>query len=119
MNPALDVGSTIDAGSILCGVPCSMPWPPGLVGALAPTDTAGFPDTYVIPGRIRLGVAPAGTPEPSVTYTTTGSLNAGATGFTGSLSAPSGAGAYTLWVKSCGGLQSSQTCVIGSSDFTI
>lgn len=119
MKPQLDVGSTIDAGSILCGVPCSMPWPPRLVGALTPTDTAGFPDTYVIPGTIRLGVAPAGTPEGAVTYTATGSLNSQANGFTGSLAAPSAPGTYTVFVKTCGGLQSSQTCVVGSGDFTV
>lgn len=119
MKPQVDFGSTIEAGGILCNVPCSMAWPPGLVGSLAPTDTGAFPDTYVIPGEIRLGVAPVGTPEPAVSYTATGSLNSSATGFTGSLAAPTSPGTYTLWVKTCGGLQSSQTCVIGSADFTV
>lgn len=119
MKPALDVGSTVEAGGILCNVPCSMTWPTQVVGALTPVDTAGFPETYVIPGRIRLGVAPAGTPESQVTYSATGALNATADGFTGSLSAPQSPGTYTLFVKTCGGLQPSQTCVIGSSDFTV
>lgn len=119
MKPVIDVGSTVDGGGILCGVPCSMAWPPGLVGALAPVDTGGFPDTYVVPGEMKLGIASAGFPESQVEYEGTASLDSSATGFTGAIAAPTTAGDYTVWVKTCGGLQRSLTCVIGSVPLTI
>jgi len=112
-------GSTIDSGAILCGIPCSIAWPPGLIGALSPIDTGGFPGTYVVPGKIQLGIAPAGTPAGSVTFTNTGTLVGSSSTFTGEVSRPSLPGAYTVYVKTCGGLQDALTCAVGTKDITL
>jgi len=118
--PGVTRGSTIDGGGILCGIPCSIAWPPGLVGSLAPIDTGGFPDTYVVPGKVEVGIAPLGTPPGAVNYNGTGNLTTPSTGaFNGSVSAPATPGDYSLFVKTCGGLQSSLTCAVGTADVTI
>ena len=115
-------GSSIEgSGGVYCGVPCSWPWPSVVVGAAAPSDFADAPAMYKVPGEIRLGIAPAGTPESSVSYSGTATFTASddsAGSFSGIANAPAAAGSYTVWVKSCFGADGT-TCVTGSRDITI
>ena len=56
----------------------------------------------------------------AVTYGGSGNLTTPATGaFNGSVAVPAAAGSYTVYVRTCGGLQSSLTCAVGSTDITI
>ena len=119
--PAITNGATIEgSGGPYCGVPCSWPWPSVVVGAAAPSDFADAPAMYKVPGEIKLGIAPAGTPEPSVTYAGAGSFTATtetAGTYAGSVNAPAAPGTYTVWSKTCFG--DGSTCVTASRDITI
>lgn len=118
-SPAVEPGSMIDMGGSYGGTPRSFTWPSFFnFAGLAPIDTGGFADSYLVPGEIELGIAPTGTPATAVDYTSTANLNTSSGEFTGALTAPA-AGAYTIYAKTCGGLTSSLSCVIGTHDITI
>ena len=118
-DPQIAPGTTIDIGGSYGAVPASFVWPSAIITAgLVNADSAGYPEPYVVPGEIRLGIAPAGTAEPLVDYTGTANLNPGTGAFTGALPAPA-AGTYTLYAKTCGGLQSAPVCAVGTADITV
>lgn len=82
-----------------------------LTGGVTADDA--FHDTYAVPGNtVKLGVAPAGTPESLVSFTTDAAVSGGA--FTGSLSV-SEPGAYDVYAKACFGAN----CAVGKTPVTI
>lgn len=115
-------GSTIEgSGGVYCGVPCSWPWPSVVVGAAAPSDFADAPAVYKVPGEIKLGIAPAGTAVSGVDFSSTGTFSASdesAGTFSGTVNAPAAAGTYTVWAKTCYGIDGG-TCAIASRDITL
>jgi hypothetical protein len=115
-------GSTIEgSGGVYCGVPCSWPWPSAVVGAAAPSDFADAPGMYKVPGEIKLGIAPAGTPVSGVNFSGIGTFSASdesAGTFSGTVNAPTAAGTYTVWAKTCYGIDGG-TCAIASRDITL
>jgi hypothetical protein len=115
-------GSTVEgSGGVYCGVPCSWAWPSVVVGAASPSDFADAPGPYKVPGEIKLGIAPAGAPESGVNYSGAGTFTASdesAGTFSGTINAPTAAGSYTVWAKTCYGIDGG-TCVRGSLGITI
>jgi hypothetical protein len=77
---------------------------PSALGAVTPgvTIDGAEHDAYTRPtATVRLGIAPAGTPEGSVNFNKTASVGASGS-FTGSITAPS-TGSYDVWAKACFG----------------
>lgn len=120
MKPQISYGSVVEQGSILCARPCSFTYPPGLaLGGLQAVDAIDTMAAYKVPGAVELGIAPAGTPPSSVNFSATGTFNGTTGAFTGSVSKPGTAGAYTVYAKTCFGIADALTCAIGSSDVTV
>lgn len=105
-------GSTIDAWARF-GQPV---WVRPSVGGVltgGPVADEAFHDRYTVPGNVvRLGVAPAGTPESLVNYTTTAALSGGA--FTGNLTV-SDPGDYDVFAKACFG----PNCAVGKTTVSV
>lgn len=118
MKPAMAYGSIVASSAIHCAGPCSLAFPVGLVGALAPVDTMSM-DSYKIPGEVTLAVAPAGITPSDGDFSTEGTFNGTTGAFTGSVAKPATAGAYTVWAKTCFGKSDDATCVLGSKDVTV
>lgn len=118
MKPTLQYGSVVASSSIHCAGPCSIAFPPGLVGALTPIDTMSM-DSYKVPGEVLLALAPTGVTPSSDAFSTKGTFNGTTGAFTGSVAKPAAPGAYTVWAKTCFGKADEPTCVLGSKDITV
>lgn len=118
MKPQIQYGSVVAPSSIHCGGPCTFVWPSGLLGSAAPIDAMSM-DSYKVPGEVLLAVAPAGTTPTSSAFATKALFNGTTGAFSGSLTKPASAGAYTVWAKTCFGKAEEATCSIGSTDITI
>lgn len=120
MKPAIQFGSRIEQGTILCGGPCSFPFPPGFaLGGLASYDKLDFWDGYKVPGEVELGITAAGVPPTASTFTTDATFNNSTGAITGSLPTPATPGDYTVHARTCFGLADSPTCVTGSTDIIV
>lgn len=108
-------GSTLDVGGSAPGSPAVIPW---AVATFAQTiDSVGITG-YKIPGGVEVGIAPAGTLESKVQYTSGGAFNPATSKFT--VTAPTPApGSYTVFVRSCFGLTEEPICLKTSQPLTV
>lgn len=111
-------GTVISTGRYQCGVPCSFVWPSFFMAtyqepwnALAVDLVDGEYAAYKVPGEIRIGLAPADTPEAEVNFTDLGTWDPADDAFSGTIAAPDDPGLYRVWVQSCHGLVNELSCV--------
>ena len=109
-------GSTLDVGSATPGTPGVIPWAVATFGNTY--DTVGI-SSYKIPGRVEVGIAPAGTAEDNVQYSSGGNFVPSTSAFTVSAPKPAAAGSYTVFVRSCFGNADELTCLKTSQPLTI
>jgi len=108
-------GATLDVGGSSPGSPAVIPW--AVVSGGSSFDTVGAA-SYRIPGRVELGIAPAGTEESKVQYTSGAAFNPATSGFTVAAPTPA-AGSYTVFARSCFGNMDEPTCLKTSQPLTI
>ena len=108
-------GSTFDPGSAAPGTPGVIPW--AVFSGGSTFDTVGVA-SYQIPGRVEVGIAPAGTAESSVQYSSSAAFNPATSSFTMAAPTPA-AGSYTVFARSCFGNLDELTCVKSSQPLTI
>ncbi|MPY80698.1 MAG: hypothetical protein GEV04_20090 [Actinophytocola sp.] len=113
MKPPIKAGSVLESSGILCGAPCAFQWPSSVVLSLAPMDTSFPMEQYKVPGDIRLGIAPEGTPASRVNFAVRAAFDAASGDFSETLAAPAASGSYTVWARTCFG--SPISCVFGST----
>jgi hypothetical protein len=109
-------GSTFEVGGSTPGAPGVIPW--AVVSGGSQFDTVDGVAGYMIPGKVEVGIAPAGTPEGNVQYTSSGVFAPATSKFTVTAPKPA-AGSYTLFAKSCFGLSEELTCLYASQPFTV
>jgi hypothetical protein len=115
LGSGVNYGSTLEVGASTPGSPGTIPW--AVVSGGSSFDVVSI-SSYRIPGRVEVGIAPAGTLESNVQYTSGAPFNATTSKFT--VTAPKPApGSYTLFVRSCFGLDDDPTCVNASQPLTI
>ena len=108
-------GSTLDVGGAAPGSPAVIPWAVATFGQTF--DTVSIVG-YKIPGRVEVGIAPAGTLESKVQYNSGAAFNPATSKFT--VTAPTPApGSYTVFVRSCFGLAEEPTCVKTTQPLTV
>jgi hypothetical protein len=113
-------GRLLSASSAYGGTPRSFVWPSVLVTqSTAPTDSAAAPSPYVIPGQVEAGIAPTGTLPAQVPFTVQAPFAHKLGTYQLALAAPSSPGDYTVWVRSCWGLEDEPTCVVASQPVTL
>jgi hypothetical protein len=117
ISGAATYGSTLEVGGATPGTPGVIPW--AVVSGGASFDTVDGVAGYMIPGKVEVGIAPAGTPEGNVQYTSSGSFIPATSKFTVTAPKPVAAGSYTVFVRSCFGLTEELTCVYASQPLTI
>lgn len=117
MKPTIRHGSVLESSGILCGRPCSFHWPSNAVLTITPMDTSFPMEQYKVPGDVRLGIAPEGTPPESVAFVVKATLDGASGRFSGQLTAPAEPGTYTVWARTCHG--SPTTCVLGSTQVVV
>jgi hypothetical protein len=108
-------GSTLDVGSATPGSPGVIPW--AVVSGGSAFDTVAV-SSYKIPGRVEVGIAPAGTEESKVQYSSGAAFNPATSSFTVTAPTPS-AGSYTLFARSCFGNTDAPTCLKTSQPLTV
>jgi len=109
-------GSTLEAGSATPGSPATIPW--AVVSGGSAFDTVGIVG-YTIPGRVEVGIAPAGTLESKVNYASSGVFTPATSKFTVTAPKPAAAGSYTVFVRSCFGQTEEPTCLKTTQPLTI
>jgi hypothetical protein len=113
-------GKIVGAGTAYGGSPRSFVWPSVLVTqSLAPVDSAPAAMSYLIPGLVEAGIAPAGSSPHQVAYNASGAFSHRTGEYQLNLTAPSAPGDYTVWVRSCFGDAEDPTCVLGSHPLTL
>lgn len=115
IQPGSDVSPGAAAG---CGGGiCSTLWAGVLFNATG-GDT-GFLSTFRVPGEVKVGIAPAGTPPGSVTMQATTTAETDGS-WTAAVAAPASPGDYVLVARSCwGAVDTGLTCAEGTSTITI
>jgi hypothetical protein len=108
-------GSTLEAGASYPGSPGTIPW--AVVSGGSNFDTVAV-SGYMIPGKVEVGIAPAGTQESQVQYTSSAAFNPTTSGFTISAPTPA-AGSYTVFARSCFGNTDEVTCLKTSQPLTV
>lgn len=113
---AIQPGSIIEAGSgaNACIGLCSLPW--AVVMQYSWNDSAEVSGFYV-PGGVRLGIATATTPTESVVTEDVAEVAEDV--WSGTLAAPTKAGAYKIVARSCSGLAETPTCATATIPFTV
>lgn len=109
-------GSTFEVGASAPGAPGVIPW--AVVSGGSTFDSVVGVSGYMIPGRVEVGIAPAGTQEGNVQYSSGGAFIPATSKFTVAAPKPA-AGSYTLFVRSCFGLTDELTCLKASQPLTI
>lgn len=112
-------GSTLDVGGADPGAPGVIPW--AVVSGGSTFDVLTETSSYKIPGRIDVGIAPAGTPEANVIYSSGASFVPATGKFVVAVPKPA-AGSYTVFVRSCFGIAGEDgpaTCVRASQPLTV
>jgi hypothetical protein len=94
-------GSTLEVGGADPGAPGVIPWAVASGGSTF--DTVDGVVGYKIPGKVEVGIAPAGTPEGNVQYSSSGVFNPATGKFAVPAPKPAAAGSYTVFVRSCFG----------------
>lgn len=108
-------GSSLEPGAASPGSPATIPW--AVVSGGNSFDTVPI-GAYTIPGRVEVGIAPVGTQESKVQYSSSAAFNPETSKFTVAAPKPV-AGSYTLFVRSCFGLTEELTCLKSSQPLTV
>ncbi len=109
-------GSTLEAGAAAPGSPATIPW--AVVSGGSNFDTVAIAG-YMIPGRVEVGIAPAGTLESKVVYASSGVFTPATSKFTVTAPKPAAAGSYTAFLRSCFGNTDELTCVKTTHPLTV
>lgn len=115
VSGAASYGSTLEPGGSYPGSPGTVPW--AVVVGGSNFDTVAV-SGYKIPGRVEVGIAPAGTGESKVQYSSSAAFNPATSGFTVTAPKPA-AGSYTVFVRSCFGNLDEPTCLKASQPLTV
>jgi hypothetical protein len=119
---AITPGALIEQGTGGCSSLCSTFNPTAFLFDSTGGDTSA-PVGYQMPGEVKLGVAPAGTPDASVstpaeaTVSIAGGKASGT--FTGSVPKPATAGEYKVVARTCFGNVDAASCFTTSTPFTV
>ncbi|MGH2710784.1 MAG: hypothetical protein ACRDH9_06240 [Actinomycetota bacterium] len=111
-------GSTFEVGASTPGAPGVIPW--AVVSGGSTHDVVGEVYGYMIPGKVEVGIAPAGTQESNVNYTSSAGFIPATSKFTVAAPKPA-AGSYTVFVRTCFGLlgEEGATCLRTSQPLTV
>lgn len=109
-------GSTLEAGGSFPGSPGVIPW--AVVSGGSTFDTVDGVAGYRIPGLVEVGIAPAGTEEGKVQYTSSAAFNPATSSFTVAALKPA-AGSYTVFARSCFGNTEELSCLKTSQPLTV
>jgi len=119
---AITPGALIEQGTGGCSSLCSTFNPTAFFFDSFGGDTSS-PVGYQMPGEVKLGIAPAGTPDASVSTPARATVAIGsgkASGtFTGSVLKPASAGEYKVVARTCFGNVDAATCFTTSTPFTV
>jgi len=116
-SAGIQPGSVVEPGSAVgCGGGiCTTVWAGVLFNNTGGDN--GFLVGYKVPGEVKVGIAPAGTPPDQVAASTVATVNADGT-WTASLAAP-GPGQHIVVARSCWGNVESLRCASGSATVTV
>jgi hypothetical protein len=112
-------GSTLEVGGATPGAPGVIPW--AVVSGGSQFDTVDGVSGYMIPGKVEVGIAPAGTSESKVNYTSSAGFVPATSKFAVVVPKPA-AGSYTVFVRSCFGVVGDEgpaTCLKSSQPLTV
>ena len=105
---------------VMGGWPTTQPpwWGHGGLGV----DFGPLMEAYQLPGEVKLGISPPGAEPSQVSFATQATLLSDGASFEGSIVAPSSPGSYTVWARTCYGLNpfgASKTCVYGQVNIDV